>query len=127
MDVNAMVGCFSSVRTWPKKHTERFCRILWHFVVLTARPCACTVPGRDLKVLVQTRTMKPGEQEELNRLCIAVIHEPDPQKLSELVAKLNEFLEGRERKKNFELSQPTEAKKPTDKVDEIESILKKSA
>ena len=71
--------------------------------------------------------MKPGEQEELNRLCIAVIHEPDPQKLSELVATLNEFLEGRERKKNFELSQPTEAKKPTDKVNEIESILKKSA
>jgi hypothetical protein len=29
--------------------------------------------------------MKQGEQEELNRLCIAVIHEPDPQKLSELV------------------------------------------
>jgi len=71
--------------------------------------------------------MNQSEQEQLNRLCIAVIQEPDPQKLSELVAELNEFLECRERKKNSDVAQPPEVKGEKEKADVIESILKKSA
>lgn len=44
--------------------------------------------------------MTPEEQQELERLCQAVIHEQDPATLSELVAELNTLLERKERKDN---------------------------
>lgn len=40
--------------------------------------------------------MTPEEQQELDRLCQAVIDEKDPIKLTSTVAKPNEFLEARE-------------------------------
>jgi hypothetical protein len=40
--------------------------------------------------------MNPDEQQELDRLCHAVIEEKDPAKLSLAVAKLNQFLEALE-------------------------------
>lgn len=43
--------------------------------------------------------MTPDEQEELYRLCRAVVEEKDSPKLTESVTKLNEFLEQWERKK----------------------------
>jgi hypothetical protein len=42
------------------------------------------------------------DKQELDRLCLAVIHEQDPVKLTERVAELNAFLEGRDLK----LAQP---------------------
>ena len=71
--------------------------------------------------------MKPSEQEELNRLCMAVIHEPDPHKLSELVAALNEFLDCRERKKSSDFGQTIQAKGQKKEADDNESIFKRSA
>lgn len=44
--------------------------------------------------------MTPEEQQELERLCQAVIHEQDPATLSELVAELNTLLERKKRKDN---------------------------
>jgi len=38
------------------------------------------------------------QHQEIDRLCIAVIHEKDPAKLTKLVEELNRFLELRERK-----------------------------
>ena len=43
--------------------------------------------------------MRPDEQKELDQLCQAVIQEKDSIKLTESVARLNEFLEQKERKK----------------------------
>ena len=40
--------------------------------------------------------MTANEQEELNRLCLAVVEEKDPAKLTKLVQDLNQFLERRE-------------------------------
>lgn len=39
-------------------------------------------------------------QQEIDPLCVAVIHEKDPVKLTKLIAELNELLERRERKDN---------------------------
>jgi hypothetical protein len=40
--------------------------------------------------------MTPDEQAELERLCLAVIHEKDPAKFTKLLEALNHFLECRE-------------------------------
>ena len=50
--------------------------------------------------------MNPSDQEKLDRLCIAVIHEPDTRKLCKLVEELNEFLARRERKSTFAQTTP---------------------
>ncbi len=42
--------------------------------------------------------MATDEQQEIDRLCLAVIREKDPTALTKLVAELNELLERRERK-----------------------------
>jgi len=71
--------------------------------------------------------MNPTEQEELHRLCIAVIHEPDPYKLSGLVAELNEFLECREREKHSGVPQPAATKGTEEKAGVIDSVVTKAA
>src|SRR5579864_6250974 len=68
------------------------------------------------------KAMNPSEQEKLNRLCIAVIHEPDPHKLSGLVAELNEFLECREQEKRFGVHQPAATKGAEEKADVIDGV-----
>ncbi len=50
-----------------------------------------------------------GEQQELDRLCRAVIEEKDPAKLTELVAALNDFLQRREQRKLAESKLPKRA------------------
>ena len=40
-----------------------------------------------------------GEQQELDRLCRAVMEEKDPAKLTELLVALNDFLQHREQRK----------------------------
>ena len=50
--------------------------------------------------------MSPSDQEKLDQLCTAVIHEPDTRKLCKLVEELNEFLARRDRK-NGGFSQTT--------------------
>ena len=40
--------------------------------------------------------MTANEQEQLERLCVAVIQEKDPAKFTKLVEALNQFLQGRE-------------------------------
>jgi hypothetical protein len=42
--------------------------------------------------------MPSVEQQEINRLCLAVIAEKDPAKLTELVAELSELLQRREQR-----------------------------
>jgi hypothetical protein len=44
--------------------------------------------------------MTPEEKQQLERLCLAVIHERDAGKLTKLVTELNEMLERRESKDN---------------------------
>ena len=42
--------------------------------------------------------MTPDEQQELERLCLAVIRERDPANLTTLVEELNKFLADKDRK-----------------------------
>jgi hypothetical protein len=53
--------------------------------------------------LSQGAAMTPDEQQELDRLCLAVIQEKDPVKLTARVAELNAFLARRDAK----LAEPT--------------------
>ena len=41
--------------------------------------------------------MSPSDQQKLDQLCTAVIHEPDTRKICKLVEELNEFLAHRRR------------------------------
>jgi len=43
--------------------------------------------------------MTSDEKQEIDRLCLAVIREQDPDKLTELINELNRLLELRERKR----------------------------
>ena len=41
--------------------------------------------------------MSPSDQQKLDQLCTAVIHQPDTRKICKLVEELNEFLAHRRR------------------------------
>jgi predicted component of type VI protein secretion system len=49
-------------------------------------------------------------QREIDRLCLAVIHEQDPAKLTKQVAELNQVLERRERQDNGGACQSSDAR-----------------
>ena len=50
-----------------------------------------------------------GEQQELDRLCRAVMEEKDPTKLTELMAALNDFMQRKEQGKLGESKLPKRA------------------
>jgi hypothetical protein len=55
-------------------------------------------PAQMSNALLGVLTMAQDEKQELDRLCLAVIHEKDPAKLTERVAELNAFLARRDAK-----------------------------